>query len=57
VGRPCGGELFTRLPDEQGTGTVDVAGGDRAGDRLAVLVARVLPPMVRRCKLNRSNSC
>jgi len=22
-----------------------VAGGDRAGDRLAVLVARVLPPM------------
>jgi hypothetical protein len=37
--------LFFALPDALGTGVTGVAAGDNAGDRLAVLVARVLPPL------------
>ena len=37
--------LCSALPDALGTGLDSVASGDRAGDRLAVLVSRVLPPL------------
>ena len=37
--------LTGALPDALGTGLESVARGDSAGDRLSVLVARVLPPL------------
>ena len=37
--------LCAALPDELGTGAVSTAPGDSKGDRLAVLISRVLPPL------------